>query len=345
MAAEQPLENVDVPRSIVEAATGTVTDWLSGVPAPIRKNAFKAFGQLCTAVIDIPVAILEGVAAEKRAESEARVKIISTGAEQIASQMNVDPEFARVAVRKYGQKIVREQVNLDSASAFAAQELQNSPPRLTDNDKAQQEVAPIEDDWLNNFEKEASQKSSEEMQRLFGRILAGEIRRPSTFSIKTVKLIGQIDTPVANLFKRLCSLSISATSGNHLIDARVSALGGNAGSNALSTYGLSFDQLNLLHEHGLIIADYNSYADYGFSLVHGTVVPIPLKYAGRYWGLLPVEKEDTKEVRLHGVALSRAGKELIDIVDIEADDAYTGALVAFFETKRLKMVEIGSQIR
>jgi Protein of unknown function (DUF2806) len=180
MAAEQPLENVDVPRSIVEAATGTVTDWLSGVPAPIRKNAFKAFGQLCTAVIDIPVAILEGVAAEKRAESEARVKIISTGAEQIASQMNVDPEFARVAVRKYGQKIVREQVNLDSASAFAAQELQNSPPRLTDNDKAQQEVAPIEDDWLNNFEKEASQKSSEEMQRLFGRILAGEIRRPST---------------------------------------------------------------------------------------------------------------------------------------------------------------------
>jgi addiction module HigA family antidote len=38
-----------------------------------------------------------------------------------------------------------------------------------------------------------------------------------------------------------------------------SSLNGNAASNALRQYGLSFDDLNTLQEYGLIIADYNSW--------------------------------------------------------------------------------------
>lgn len=59
-----------------------VSDLVTGttIPAPIRRNALKAFGRLCTAAIEIPAAYLEGKAEEKRAETEARVKIISTTA-------------------------------------------------------------------------------------------------------------------------------------------------------------------------------------------------------------------------------------------------------------------------
>lgn len=63
------------------------------VPTSIQKNIFKAFNQLCTAAIDVPASYLEGFAAEERAKTQARVKIISTNAEQITDQMNVNPEL------------------------------------------------------------------------------------------------------------------------------------------------------------------------------------------------------------------------------------------------------------
>ena len=42
----------------------------------------------------------------------------------------------------------------------------------------------ISDDFLNRFEEEVRHKNSEEMQLLFGRILAGEIRIPGLFQFE-----------------------------------------------------------------------------------------------------------------------------------------------------------------
>ena len=109
--------------------------WIQLSPLPIRRNMFKAFDQLCSALIDVPVGALERRSAEKRAESEARIKIIRENADQIAQQMKVDPEYARIAVNKYSQKILREQVNLDKISAIAADELKNGQPDNSTNQK------------------------------------------------------------------------------------------------------------------------------------------------------------------------------------------------------------------
>jgi len=290
---------------ISDGALATVGDVVqdlvvgASIPAPIRRNLFKAFGQLCSAAIDVPIACLQGVAAEKRAETEARVKIISTGANQIAAQMKVDPEFARAAVKKYGQRIVREQVNLDQVTAVAAREIQRSDSGDQKGEESA-EVASIDDDWLNAFEKEACQKSTEEMQELFGRILAGEIRKPSSYSIKTVKLVGELDRRTAALFQRLVSLTISLRVPGRVIDARVASLSGSAGQNSLLEYGLEFGKLNVLHEFGLIIPDYNSYMDYRPSLAIGRSVGLPLTFQGRRWALVPDEaRRPEQEVRVN----------------------------------------------
>ena len=105
----------------LEVATDLLLD--STIPAPIRKNAFKAFDRLCSALIDVPVGALERRSAEKRAESEARIKIIGENAAQIAGQMNVPPEYAQRAGNKFAEKIIREQVNLDKISAATINEL------------------------------------------------------------------------------------------------------------------------------------------------------------------------------------------------------------------------------
>ena len=99
----------------VNGTLDSIVDSIAGasLPEPIKKNFFKAFGQLCTAAVELPVAYLEGVSSEKRAESQGRIKIIEKSANEIAQQMEFDSEYAKAAVKKFGQKIVREQINLD----------------------------------------------------------------------------------------------------------------------------------------------------------------------------------------------------------------------------------------
>lgn len=328
-------------------AYDAITDLVTGssIPAPIKKNAFKAFGQLCTAAIDIPVAYLEGIATETRAETQARVKIISTGAEQIAKQMDVKPEFARVAVKKYGQKILREQVNLDKVSEIAAHQIHQDAMHAELKSDETIEIPPISEDWLNTFEKEASQKSTEEMQLLFGRILAGEIQRPSSFSIKTVKLLGELDIGAATLFRHLCSLCVSLKVSSIYLDARVPSLGGNAALNALQNYSLGFGQLNILHEYGLIIPDYNSYFDYRMCIADdNSQVQVAFSYQNRDYGLLrSAERLKDQALNLSGVALSKSGIELLRIVDIEPLSDYTTALIEYFAAQNLQMLEITKQ--
>lgn len=365
-----PSTTKDTSNTALDVVTDLTLD--ATIPAPIRKNALKAFDRLCSALIDVPVGALERRSAEKRAESEARIKIIRENADQIAQQMKVDPEYAQIAVSKYGQKILREQVNLDKISAIAADELKsiesdnptsqnpNEPNEGQSPDSTNQEVnsgeeKTIDDNWLNSFETEARQKSTEEMQIRFGRILAGEIRQPDSYSIKAVKLLGEIDQDTATLFKKFCSACVvigvsGIPNDEQVFDARVPDLGGSLGSNVLSKYGLGLDQLNILKEYSLITSGdiplytYSLVSVYDYNLCieyEDNPVPLPFQHQGKSWILSPTpERDNTPEFRLSGVMLSRVGCELYHIVDQDPMPEYTEDLKKFFVDQKLRMLEV-----
>lgn len=356
---DEKVQNVDSTEDdILSTVTGAASDLLTGttIPSPIRKNFFKAFDQLCTAAIDIPVAHMEGIAAEKRALTQSRLKIISTSGDQIAKQMEVDPEFASIAGQKYSQKIIREQVNLDAIGAAAAHQLKDDAKAFGSNAliveayiPAQVEANPadkqISDAWLNHFEQEARNTSTAEMQLLFGRILAGEVQKPSSFSIKTVRLLSSLDSDIAQMFRRFCSLSISLQSGAKLLDVRVLMAAGNGGWNELDSFGLGFEELNILQEYGLIIAEYDSKYDYTSCLTHrDEPVSAPLIYQKRQWGLRdPSEPRNYTGISLTGISLSTSGKELFKVVDLEAADSdilklHMHALKSYLENQGLEMI-------
>ena len=107
----------DETTDLLDAATDFLVD--SAIPVPFWKNVAKALRQLSTAAIEWPAAYFEGKAAEKRAETKARVKIIEENTAQITGKMDVPSEYAQKAVKKYGEKILREQSNLDKICAIA----------------------------------------------------------------------------------------------------------------------------------------------------------------------------------------------------------------------------------
>lgn len=335
----------------------TISTILEGIvlPVEVTKNLYKTLDRFCTAVVDVPISRIEGVTVETRALNDARKKLISTNADLIAEQIQVDPEYARVAVRKYSERILREQVNLDRVCEVAVNEIRNEAHHAiaaaaeSPGDGTQQrtapEVQPISEEFLNQFEPEASRASTEEMQLLFGRILAGEIQSPSSFSIRTVKLLSQLDNETARLFHRLCSLCISRRLGNKLWDARVVALHGNASRNGLERYGLGFNQLNILNEYGLIISDFNSYMEYGAAIAsEERIVIMPFFFQGEPWGLASTKgKYGPYELKLSGVALSTAGKELSRIVEVVKDETYEMELRKYFETQDLIVIPISNK--
>ena len=326
------------------SASDIITDLVSdavvpGFPAPVRRNFLKAFGQLCTAAVDIPAAYLSGKADERRAETAARIKLINVTAGQIAQQMEVDREYARVAVRKFGQRVLREQINLDLISQRAASELRNESDS-SDQTDPEESGDTINDDWLNAFEAEGRQISTEEMRTFFGKMLAGEIKRPGSYSTRTVRILGSLDQKVSNNFVTVCSMGIS-----QFQDFRVPSLGGNAGSNALQNYGLNFDTLNLLNEHGLVIADYNSQREITPCVVVPATPPlticIPFDYQGRHWMLVPKSDDGVgKKVRINGVALTTSGRELSRIVEIKPMPDYSRAMAEFFDKRGFRMIEV-----
>jgi hypothetical protein len=122
---QEGTDSEDAVGGALSAVVDTLGDLVTGIPAPIRKNAFKAFGRLCTAAVEYPVALIEVAIAERHAESRARVKLIDVSASQIAEQMKTNPEYARAAATKFAHKIIREQVNVDQIAGIAAAELKS----------------------------------------------------------------------------------------------------------------------------------------------------------------------------------------------------------------------------
>jgi hypothetical protein len=321
----------------LSSIASNVSDIFTGVsiPEPIKKNLFKALSQLCSAAVSIPVAYLEGKADEIKAGTSARVKIISATGEKIAEQIKIDPAYVQIAQEKFTKKVVREQINLDKICQIAIEDIGNSAhDTKTDHGKA----PPINEDWLNHFQKEASLKTTEEMRLHFGKLLSAEIRKPGTFSLKTISTLSDLDSATAQSFVGLCSLAISIKHES-FDDSRVVSLGGNASNNSLKKYGLSFSELNNLLEHGLIISDLHSWRDYGFSIVdEDNKVALPFIYASKMWAL--ESKLKHKTCKLHGVAFSKVGRELLTIIDISPREEYTSELKTFFQSIGFNMMPV-----
>ncbi len=308
-------------------------------PDQIRKNLYKAFEQLCAGYFDVVGDELGRADMGKSETTDDQSEIVATVEPIILKNTDGPKNYSDIATASFVAKMVREQRNLDAIALHATQELFGKLPEENESAIASEE---IEDDWLNEFESHARLKSSEEMRALFGKILSGEILKPGTFSIKTVRIISQLDSKCAGLFQIFCSLSSSLKIGDHLIDARVISLKGNAGSNSLSEYGINFTALSVLQEYGLITNDLDSHISYSFCIAQSAnMAGIYFSFGNRNYKLVPTNLEAyPQDLRLRGVAFTNSGKELLGIISpVEVED-YRSALFEYFERLYLKPEEL-----
>lgn len=109
--------------------------------------------------------------------------------------------------------------NLTHVALDAVEELgseDRNRPRLGTSDSpliehhaGSDESAKVDDDWLNFFESYAEKASSDNMRKLWGKILAGEIRKPGAFSLRTLRVASELDMATARQFQELAECRIN----------------------------------------------------------------------------------------------------------------------------------------
>jgi len=267
-----------------------------------------------------------------QAQSDAREIMVSSD-----SNLQMEVNISESVTQRMQFQEEKRQRNITSVVQKAAEELDGKDVDDSDTDH----------DWTARFFNYVQDISSKEMQTLWGRVLAGEVERSGNTSVQTLSILRNLDRQASELFAMLGSICVSLKLENGIcFDSRVLTLGHDAANNGLQSYGLDFRVLSTLNEHGLVISDYNSWAEYMPCVLvqeHDPQIPYPFTYGDRKWCLVPsgLDGYTAGQLRLHGVALTQSGRELLQVVHSEPMQNYTQALRRFFQSKNLRMATIG----
>lgn len=208
----------------------------------------------------------------------------------------------RTESRTSYQDAIRQQ-NIESVTAIAAEQLAMESEVSGD---------PVDSDWAARFFRYAEDFSNEQMQNIWGRVLAGEVKSPGAFSYRSLELIRNISAKEAQLFSTLASrvCSVTPTSFGYVTSVQ----------NELT----AVDRL-LLAEAGL----FGGLAD------DLTVTMEPLQNVGvEYQGyLMEITNQSGTAIGIDFIPITAAGRELLPLVDPSFDEGYIRGIGAYFASR------------
>jgi hypothetical protein len=153
-----------------------------------------------------------------------------------ASQENQDTaglesEITKAAYETSAADTLRREINTTKALLRAEEALQD--------DTQEPPVTKVDDDWLFRWRDSASEVSSEELQYLWGKVLAGEVKAPGLFSLRTLEFIRNLSTQEA---ESIATLSEFIIAGAIYRDAKEN----------LEEKGVTFDTLLYMQDIGVL---------------------------------------------------------------------------------------------
>lgn len=109
-------------------------------------------------------------------------------------------DLAKRASNRLAYQEIKKQENIDSVVDNAYGELEGKELESEEN---------VDNDWMIRFINSVEDISNEKMQRLWGKILAGEIIHPNSFSLRTLDILRNLSKNEAELFEKICNYTIN----------------------------------------------------------------------------------------------------------------------------------------
>lgn len=215
-----------------------------------------------------------------------------------------------------------EQDNIERITTCATQELLAMDSAIGDGTP--------DKNWIYSFFKLAGQVTQEEMQIIWGKILAGEIISPNSYSIRTLEILSTMTMLDAKAFSRLACFAISDGGiypfsyiyhKKHIDDINKNVL------------GLSYSDIMMMEDIGLISAN-KSFVSYRYQDQDHLVLTV-----GKERVALEI-REKALEQKFPAKIFTRAGTELLSLIDKKAPCAYVDILISYIGRSGNRAVRI-----
>lgn len=193
----------------------------------------------------------------------------------------------------------RSEINTAKAVLFAEEQLasdtQATPPR------------DIDEDWLLTWREHAGKVSAEDLQRIWGSVLAGELKVPGRYSIRTLEFLKTLSRQEAEMISKLAS---------YVIDGSISR----TQNQYLESKGLNFSMLLAMQELGVV----SGVEAIGLSVTYKSLVNGKyLRALVSHGKVLIVEHEDQlKTLDIEVYTLTEVGKQVLGLGSFEPDVEY-----------------------
>ena len=153
------------------------------------------------------------------------------------TNISIDTQYIRELSERTRQRLtlqeISKQQNIENVVGKAYISLEN-----TENISSE----PVDKDWMIRFFNNVEDISNDDLQNIWSQILAGEIKRPNTNSLRTLEKLKNITPKEAQIFKNLFPYVIQQ--GNRFFIVRDSDLN--------DKYGIKYDTIITMDECGLI---------------------------------------------------------------------------------------------
>ncbi len=217
----------------------------------------------------------------------------------------------------------RRQNNLDYINYVAAEQLDQEPHVSEEQ---------VDEDWINRFYNIAEDISNDEMKIFWGRILAGEIKQPKSFSLRTLDLLKNLSKDEAQAFSKFAQLRLVSGDKNLIYNQ-------DNGIFLKDEFGIEFTDRLLLAELGLIATENN--LEFSFS-ANETAASTFLIYGPK--AILFHREDNTPKQAIKVLLFTKIGAELCNLVEQVPNQNYLERVCSSFAHPKVT-VEYGDLIQ
>ena len=206
-----------------------------------------------------------------------------------------------------------KQENREEVLAIAYEELKASAAQ----DQEPEEPGDLNPDWLNFLGAYAEKATTENTRKLWGAVLAGEIRKPGTFSLATLRFIAELDQTIAQLYQKYAEQRF-----NGMIFSP-----GELSGDALTELSMLQEAGLLSHVGGFLNYNVPPLEPDGYCYISdGQIIPGAL-----FLRVKPINKDDRGAISM--IRLSRVAQEIAQLLPKASAESVMRAVVAKVEGK------------
>lgn len=273
---------------------------------------------------------------KKTADAKAyEIKIIAKAISETQSNLKaIDYSDEKIKLHSLDTTLIKAELELNERTThrleYQEQKRQQNIEEITQkaanqiNSESEVSNEPVDEDWITRFFNLARDVSDDELQNLWAQILSGEVKKPKSYSLRTLELLKNISKEEAQLFAKAANFVISSYNSPFIFKGDKDEL--------LEQYNLIFENTLLLTELGLLQAETNITRRLGQQEKDSIIY----FESGHY--IIKVEKKgNSPQYNIPILRFSKVGEQLLKLINITPVEGYLKEFCLSMESDNLKV--------